>query len=379
MRAVALLVGLVIALAAPSARAQNCPERDRWPTPEWDEEIHPKDGPKAVAIEELEDFAFTLVGEDAERRGLRTNALLIVKSGAIVFERYARGFERHHRTPSFSAGKSMISAITGVAVEESLVSVDDSICDHLPSLPEESCAVRLRHLLESASGFDWTETYEGRGVAASSVLAMLYGEGYDDMAAFVARHPLRAEPGTSYAYSSGDPALLMATVQRRLESRYGPEAAWAALFDRIGMHSVAFEGDGARQLTAVAYATPRDYARFGYLYLNDGCWSGTRVLPEGWVTLSTSVPDVVRAPHYIEGDQAVRGWLWWLNRPVPEQDIPQPMPDVPDDAYCAQGSYGQRLCVIPSRDVIVVRTGDDRMKEKIDLNRLLSLALVVAE
>lgn len=129
------------------------------------------------------------------------------------------------------------------------------------------------------------------------------------------------------------------------------------------------------------YATPRDLAKFGYLYLNDGCWKDERLFPEGWVARSTTVASdsgFRKKPLFRDPDD-VYGWLLWLNSPVPELQITTPWPAVPEDAYAARGHWGQSITVIPSRKLVVVRVGDDRESGAFSLNLFLERVLAVVE
>ena len=139
--------------------------------------------------------------------------------------------------------------------------------------------------------------------------------------------------------------------------------------EKTGSSAEAFAGDWFRSGDA-------GYLREGYLYLHDGCWNGTRVLPEDWVKRSTepSVPFVSSAP---EDEDTPNGWMWWLNvaaGPAKEK----PWPAAPGDTYSAIGHWGQYVVVVPSADVVIVRTGDDR-DEGITLKKLIPLALEVAK
>lgn len=123
------------------------------------------------------------------------------------------------------------------------------------------------------------------------------------------------------------------------------------------------------------YATPRDFAKFGFLFLNDGCWNGERLLPEGWVRASVTPSKAYIATLPVE--PRPNGRSWWLNRALPEANRPKPWKDAPDDAYAASGYWGQRIIVIPSEDLLIIRFGDDR-KQVIDTNTLIVKAMAVA-
>src|SRR5690606_10525804 len=315
--------------------------------------------------------------------GVRTDGVVIIHNGAIVYERYVAPYGPEKRHIAWSVTKSVTSALTGLAVGRGAVSLDDSICDHLEIPKPESCQVKLGHLLVFSSGFDWTELYEDKSNQASSVLAMLYGEGRRDMARFVAEHRLRDTPGTTFMYSTGESLLLASAVQEGVQKTFqkGDTFPWEWLFDPIGMKTAVLEKDAKGHFKGGShlFATPRDFARFGWLYLNDGCWAGQRLLPEGWVADSTTVSEPFRTASLDAGSEP-QGRKWWLNRPVPEQGLPtRPWPDVPADAYAARGHWGQSVTVIPSLDVVVVRVADDREEGAFELNRFLSLALAIVE
>jgi len=317
---------------------------------------------------------------DKERRGTRTDGVVVIYQGQLLWERYDHGYDADTRHLAWSATKSFTNALAGVAVRDGLLSVDDGICDHLDGLPEASCAVTVGDLLSFGSGFDWLETYEGYSPRASSVLAMLYGEGHADMARFTASHPLRDAPGTTYMYSSGDTNVVAAVLGEVLSPRYGERYPWPALLDPIGMQAT-WERDAAGTFvgSSYLYATPRHLARFGQLLLHDGCWDGQRILPEGWVDWSTEVNEGIQTKALHRGPGDVQGRQFWLNRPVPEagQDEP-PWPNVPEDLFAARGHWKQSINVYPSHDLVVVRTGDDR-DGAFSYDTFLSLALALAE
>lgn len=370
-------------LAPGTASAQRCPERVGFPTARWPDRTAEVRALRPEAVAELERHAFTLTEEqDLARRGTRTDALLVVHQGALVFERYARGYTAESPHFVWSVTKSVTNTLTGIAVQRGALTLDTSVCDALAmSLPTaQHCEITVRALLEFSSGLDWTETYEGQSNQASSVLAMLYGVGHRDMAAFIASHPLRDRPGTTYMYSSGDSTLLAGIVERALRPVAGADYPWTELFDPLGITTATFEADlqGTPVGSSWFYAVPRDLAKLGFLWLNDGCWEGRRLLPEGWVAASTVANPPLRMRSYGRDDGDVQGRQFWLNRRVPEVGQTNlPWPDVPDDAYAARGHWGQSIAVVPSADLVVVRLGDDRESNPSFFNGMLQRALAV--
>lgn len=363
---------LVLALLA------ACPSGVPYPREVWT--LAPSTN--TAAIQALEDYAFTLTGADGDRKGIRTDGVVIVKKGKLVYEKYARGWDENKRHLSWSVTKTFVNALTGIAVKAGALNLDDGLCDHLKLSSAEACSkLKVRHLLEFSSGLDFHEVYENESNQASSVLAMLYGEGHKDMANFVAGHAFRDPPGTTYAYSSGDSTLLNAVVDAAMIPRFGKEYAWKLLFDPLGMFSVVVERDqkGTMVGSSYLYATPRDLARYGYLWQHGGCWDGRQLFPDDWVAQSKQISQGFKSKPLYRDPNEVYAWQWTVNKAVPEvgQDT-LPLKDVPGDAFAARGHWGQSITVIPSLELVVVRVGDDREKA-FDLNEFLKRAIEVAQ
>jgi CubicO group peptidase (beta-lactamase class C family) len=339
----------------------------------------PADPAQVAALEALDRYAFPARLPD--RKGIRTDGLLLLRGGAIVHERYADGFGPATPHVAWSCAKSLTAALAGVAVARGALDLDASICRQLPP-GGGHCGLTARHLLQLASGLDWSESYEGKGLQASSVLAMLYGVGRADMAGFVRRHASRAPPGERFNYASGDSVLLSAVVGAALSPGLGASWPSVALFDPLGMESAVLERDAAGTVvgSSLWHATPRDMGRLGLLYLADGCWGGARLLPLGFVAASTALSAPSRSGAAGERAGAGRagdrfGLGWWLNRPVPELGLPAPWAGVPEDAFAARGHWGQLIAVVPSLGLVVVRTADDREAGAFELGRFLALAI----
>jgi CubicO group peptidase (beta-lactamase class C family) len=371
----------LLILAASLAVAQDaCPERTVWPADDWVDATEEHAAAHADAVKALEDYAFPGTDfSDRKREGIRTEGVVVIHQGRLIYEHYANGYDRDKKHLTWSVTKTFTNALTGIAVREGHVRETDSICQHLSGIEGESCDITLANLLEFSSGFEWAETYEDASPTNSSVLAMLYGEGSGDMARFVAGHPLRDPPGTTFMYSSGDSTLLAGVVGAAVAPTHGEKWPWAMLFDPIGMTDVTFERDrsGTYVGSSWLWAPPRQLARFGYLLLNDGCWEGNRLLPEGWVSTSTQPAEPIRTKNLDGG--GVNGRQIWLNVPVPETGQPtRAWPDVPESAYAALGHWKQSIFVAPEQDLVVVRMGDDR-DDTFDRNRFYTLALALVE
>lgn len=374
------LSSLVLAAVILGTRAvaAPCPPRASWPTTEWPRQLVDANA-KAAQLEALEDYAFTLVGKDAERSGYRTDGLLIIRNGAIVYERYGRGFDETKRHVAFSVTKSVTSVLAGVAVQQGALTVDDSICKHLDGFSGPVCDITLKHLLTFSSGLAWQESYENGVYQQSSVLAMQLGVAHRDQLAHVLTHRIVAAPGERFLYSTGDSTVAAAMVKRALIKKTNdPDAFWTLLFDKIGAPTVVFEEDqkGTPGGGSFAYATPRDLAKFGFLALNDGCWGGERLLPEGWMQASLT-PSAAWRAQPLQEDDVPNGYSWWLNQADPPKLPLKPWADAPMGTFAALGHWGQKIIVVPADDVVIVRTGDDR-EGNLPENQLIKLALEVA-
>jgi CubicO group peptidase (beta-lactamase class C family) len=254
------------------------------------------------------------------------------------------------------------------------------------------CAILVKHILTFGSGLQWQEEYEDRGYQVSSVISMLLGAGHKDQVKHVLTHRKLREPGTQFVYSTGDAHVVGTLAKRALTPKFGADAFWTQLFEPIGMKGVVLEEDPVGNVLggSYLYATPRDYAKLGYLMLNDGCWNDQRLLPVGWVQAATTPSATFRSNRgdcsgtklpdtefQLPCEDTPSGYMWWLNRP-PADGAEKPWKDAPDDTYAALGHWGQRIIVIPSEDLIIVRNGDDR-DGSIPVNELVKNVLAVVK
>ena len=272
----------------------------------------------------------------------QTLALLAVQGGRVVHEQYGDGSGPDETHISWSMAKSITHALVGIAVGDGLLRTGD---DNL--FPEWSgdgrAAITVQHLLNMSSGLEWVEDYVDDAV--SDVIEMLFGENDGDTAAYAASKLLGNEPGSLYCYSSGTTNLVTRILARALgevppSSDVMDGFIRSRLLDRIGMRSATPKYDKVGNFVGSSYvfATARDFARFGWLYLNDGMWDGERILPEGWVDHGRTY--VATDPENGVG----YGAHWWLDARVP-------------GSMAAFGFEGQNIWVDFDRDLVVVRLG----------------------
>ena len=369
-----LFSSLLVSLSA----SAECPSNVVYPIEGWSDNTESVLQSKATEIAALEKYMFTLEGKDTKRIGIRTDGMVIVQHGEIIYENYGRGFTQENPHLMWSVAKSVNSALVGRAVQEGYMTIDDGICEHYADVDSGNCDIQVVDLLRFSSGLDFNETYEGEKNQASSVLAMLYGEGSEDMARFVGYHESAYPPGEKVAYSTGD-ATLLAKVLYGAVYDVGEYYPWDLLFDPLGMSSAVFERDNAGTYVGGSYVyfTPRDAAKFGYFYLNNGCWDDIELLPSYWVFNSTNPSQPIMFGGLIGPESDVSGWSWWTNKDIDEHGYKKWLPDAPEDTYTATGHWGQYIIVIPSWDLVIVRTGDDRDKS-LDVNEFVQLAMDVA-
>ena len=278
----------------------------------------------------------------------QTTAVVVVRDGRLIAERYAPGYGPATTMLSWSMAKSVLATLVGIAAADGRLALREPA-----PVPEWSAPGDPRHgitldqLLRMSSGLAFDEHYG----AVNDVSRMLFT--MPDMGAFAASKPLEAPPDTRWSYSSGTANL----IARLLRDSFGGDLAALVryanerLFDPVGMTSAFFEPDasGTPIGSSFAFMTARDWARFGELHRLDGVWNGQRILPEGWVryvtTPTPAAPDGCYGAH------------WWLNAGAPTDRSQRMWPGLPTDAYAARGHSGQYVVVVPSEKLVVVRLG----------------------
>jgi CubicO group peptidase (beta-lactamase class C family) len=314
--------------------SRRAPQLDAQAWPMGDRDALASDPPNAQ-LESVLDRAF---GE-IYGAGPRTTAVLVVQHGRILAERYRDGFGPHVSQRTWSVAKSLASTIVGAAVEAGVI--DPRAPAPVPEWqrpgdPRASIPTDL--LLRMASGL-YSDTAGNRTDA-------VYFGGTAVTERTVA-WPLEVPPGTRYRYANNDTMLAIRGLRAALgDGERALAFPFEALLWKIGMTRTYPETDwqGNFVLSSQVWSTARDLARLGLLYLQDGVWNGERILPEDWREYVTrpSGPQPERALGYGAA-------FWLLNR----------TPGVPGDAFAALGNRGQLLVIVPSRDVVIVRRGED--------------------
>jgi len=314
-------------------------------------------------------FQDYIQGAGDPTNGLQTDGLVVMKDGAIRYEYYDKYYSSTTPHCLWSVSKSITSALLGTAVLDNKISLDEPLNRYFPASSRKTSGpneplynnIKISDLLEMGSGLKWIEDYEST-VQTSSVISMLYLKGRGNMAEFALNSSMRPEgPGGIWNYSSGDTNILMGVLKKIYGSQYDA-LPWHNVFNPIGMRGVVFEKDDSGAYVGAAYvhSTPREMTKFGQLYMGDGVWQGKRLLPEGWVKMSRTVSNALLAKGTSTDEiisEGVYGRGFWLNQRV--RDLPLPFPNSPEDMFFAAGHFGQLIIMIPSRGLILTRTGHD--------------------
>lgn len=283
-----------------------------------------------------------------------TTGFVIVHRGTIVYERYRAGFDQSTRTRTWSAAKSIVSTLIGIAhdrleLDEPLPFQDwgTGAATGMVSETDPRRSITLRHVLNMSSGL-----YPVDNTRCNVVGSCLgYFAGVSTVAGALDRGLVHA-PGEYWDYENYDSLLAVYALKTALGGgKDYLEFPRRALFDRIGMRTTLAGVDrfGDFVLSSQVYATARDLARLGLLYLNNGVWNGERILSEAWIEfVRTPAPSTV-------GRGGMYGGHFWL--------VPEGRNDVPRDAYAMVGGRGQHVVIIPSYELVIVRRGLDRLPQ----------------
>jgi CubicO group peptidase (beta-lactamase class C family) len=284
------------------------------------------------------DWAFA---EPDPSRLRRTRAVVVLQDGRLLAERYAEGFTRDTPLIGWSMAKSVVNALVGVLVGKGAMSLDSPLPIDAWPAGDPRRAITLDQLLHMSSGLDFAEdSVNPRG----GILYLLLRA--PDVPAYAAMSSLAAPPGTRWRYSSATTNVITGAMRRVLGDAY-LDFPRRALFERIGMRGAVLEVDQRGNFigSSFMWATARDWARFGQLYLDDGMGNGERILPEGWVTYS-------RTPAPAAPDRRYGAHFWLKIAGNYGGDV-----NMPADAFHAIGHEGQFVTIIPSRRVVIVRLG----------------------
>jgi CubicO group peptidase (beta-lactamase class C family) len=297
----------------------------------------------------------------------RTHAVVVVHDGRVVAERYADGFGIDTPVHGWSATKSVNNALLGILVRQGKLKMEEPApVAAWQTSGDPRRAITLDHLLRMESGLALGDSLTASlSTAWDTSARMVFNE--PDMAGFAERAALTTAPGTTWAYANGNPAILARIVRDRVGGHAVDVLRFARreLFGPLGIRGATLELDatGTPIAGAFLFATPREWARFGMLFLEDGVVGGTRILPEGWVRYSTTP-----TPNAFVG----YGAGWWINQGDSQGARFRREHGMPADAFMALGIYGQTVVVVPAERLVIARFGTtyDLRMAMIDICRL---------
>ena len=312
---------------SPDNGTGGMPNREYWPTEGWREALPEAQGMDPSILYKVKEY----IKEDETC----LHSLLVVRNGYLVFEKYYNGYTKEKKNGMQSVTKSVVSALTGIAVEEGyLEGVDQKVADILPEYfkgdgNKSKEAIRIENLLTMSAGIQWQASGEIRSKWNRSM----------DRQKYYISLPMEAEPGKVFNYSAGATHLLSA-ILTKTTGMTAEKFAEKYLFNHLGIKEKRWNKDiqGHSLGNAGLYLTPRDMAKLGYLFLNNGVWNEKQILPAEWVAESS------RKQISVGDGFDDYGYCWWIKT-------------IDDyECYYALGYGGQYIMIVPDLDMVIVMT-----------------------
>ncbi|MBP4137388.1 serine hydrolase domain-containing protein [Flavobacterium geliluteum] len=289
--------------------------------------------------------------DQAGRQAKRTRAVVVLYKDKLIAEKYDKNFSKDSKILGWSMTKSITSAAFGVLAKQGKI----DIYKPAPIVEwknDERKKITINDLLHMNSGLEWEENYS----TICDATKMLFEA--EDMGKVQMEKPAQFAPNAHWNYSSGTTNLLSRILKNQFKTQQEYLDFWySAVIDKIGMNSMIVEQDMSGTFVGSSYgwATPRDWSKFGLLYLHKGNWNGEQILDESWVKY-TATPTHTSNGQY--------GAQFWLN-------AGGKFPDVPRDMFYCSGFQGQMVAIIPSLDMVIVRMGLKEEDQGFDFNEFL--------
>lgn len=276
-------------------------------------------------------------GELAKQKKKQTRSVVVLYKGKLIAEKYAPGFNKNSKILGWSMTKSLTATYFGILQKQGKIDImKPAPIDEWAT--DERSKITINDLLHMNSGLEWEENYN----AISDVTKMLFIA--EDMTKPQIDKPLVGKPNNTWNYSSGTTNLLSGILRKQFKTHQEYLDFWySAFIDKIGMSSALVESDMAGNFVGSSYgwATTRDWAKFGLLYLHKGNWNGEQLFDPSWA-IYVATPTNTSIGRY--------GAQFWLN-------ASGYFPDVPKDMYYCSGYQGQMVAIFPSHDLVIVRMG----------------------
>lgn len=270
-------------------------------------------------------------------------AFLVIKNDSVIHEQYWDNYNKNSLSNPFSATKSIVGVLTGIAIGEGLISDDDAVGKYIPEFNSgENSKLKIRHLLTMSSGLNWDESYSS---LFSLTTEAYYGTNLNQL---ITNLKVVVEPGKTFRYMSCNTVLLALIISKASGmtiSAYAEQKLW----NPIGASQPAYwsldHNEGLEKSYCCFYSTARDLAKIGKLYLDSGIWNGQRIVPADFVRESLTPNNCLdENGHPVD----YYGYQWWLTA-IDDHKI-----------FYARGILGQYVVVIPDKKIIFVRLGKKR-------------------
>jgi CubicO group peptidase (beta-lactamase class C family) len=315
------------------------PQSEYWPTKGWKSSTPEKQGMNSKALIE--------VFEEIEKNDLEVDSLLIVRNGYIVVEANKRHIETLY--PIYSSTKSFTSAIIGIALNKGYIcSVDQSISEFFPELFQKNinslkASITLKNLLTMSCGFEWPEVQTDYSNTENPYFQLMQS---DNWIKFLLDKPIKEKPGQKFNYNSGCSRLLFEVLYR--SGLNVADFAQINLFTPMGILKDQYKWrktqNGKLNASDALYMSPRNMAKFGYLYLKGGHWEGKQIIPKSWIIESTK-RHLKMNWEFFEADDY--GYKWYIQ----------------SFGFHSAGYNGQFIFVIPKHELVVVFTSHFKQKK----------------
>jgi CubicO group peptidase (beta-lactamase class C family) len=293
------------------------------------------------------------------KKPIFTHAVIAIYNGEIIGEKYADGFNVNSRLMGWSMTKSITATLIGILVNDGKLTIQQE-APVAAWKNDTRKGITINNLLQASSGLEWEESY----FSPTSDFHNMFTKS-DDKAAYAASKPLKYTPNTYFQYSSGTTNILSKIIRETVGDENYYTFPYERLFNKIGMYSAILEPDpsGTFVGSSYGYASARDWARLGMLYLNKGVWNGEKILPDGWVRYASTPADAAPMREY--------GAQVWLNLGNPHNLEEVHRPGIPHDAIMFDGFENNYVVIIPSQNLVVVRLGVTH-NENFNLSKLVS-------
>jgi CubicO group peptidase (beta-lactamase class C family) len=318
----------LILLAATGISLSTGQSRDYWPTLEWRKSTPEKQGLDAAKLRDMT--------KDVRKNIPQATCIMVVRHGYVVLEEYWNA-KPEQPMQMWSATKGIISILLGISKDGGLIQdIDRPMLDYLPELKEMSHSsvgkITLHHLLTMSSGLGTSFSSPDQGLLEATI-----------------RFPPSHDAGSRFDYNESDPAIISLIISKVAQEPI-PSFAKRVLFEPLGINDFKWDGGKTPGGSVDLFLRPRDMAKIGYLYLNDGIWDGTQIVSSSWVRQSVSKQ--IDVPERDLPKEYQYGLLWWLYKIKSHS------------AFFSLGIGGQIIYVIPALDIVYVSTS----KSSIDSN-----------